>query len=85
MIVYFLVDKDDSETGFYVLQQLTEGEVFWGTSEVEDAVESLRANSDDLALDAPMVDSQLSTFVAWLAESGLVSKEFAHVDAQYVV
>jgi hypothetical protein len=84
-VVLHYVTTRNMAQGLYLLEQLTDGEIFWGTNEIEDAIESLRAQSDDLVLDFPHIHTQLTNLVGWLEETGLVSRQFKMLDAQYMV
>lgn len=69
--------------GLYLVEYLMQA---FGTQlEVEDAVEALRCDTDDLALDYPNVETQLSDIVERMEYRGLVSKEYRRMDAQYLV
>lgn len=69
--------------GLYLVEYLMQA---FGTQlEVEDAVEALRCDTDDLVLDYPNIEGELSGIVERMEYRGLVSKEYRRMDAQYMV
>lgn len=82
-ILLYSVEKRNVWVGLNLVAYLHD--ILWGTSHIEYAVESLRADSDEIAVDIPDISEALTYLVGQAHRYGLLSDEYVRLDQQFQV
>lgn len=60
-------------------------DIYWTETEIEMALEKIRAESDDLMLDFPKIQELTTTLVMKAREQGLITEQTQYRDSQNLV
>jgi hypothetical protein len=77
------IEKRDVHTGLNLIAYLQD--IYWSTQQIEDAVETIRADVDDLLIDMPDIAEATSYVVDQAYRYQLVSEDFMRMDQHYLV
>ncbi|CAD7962899.1 unnamed protein product [Amoebophrya sp. A25] len=83
-IILYSIEKRDVHCGLHLVSYLY-GRQWWFQNDVEDAVESIRLETDDLLPDIPDLGEATSYVVDQASRYGLVSENYLRQDQQYLV